>query len=188
MKKDKKNAFSLIELIVVMTILFIVSLLIYSPYLFYRQKAILKQWVKEVSKSIYEARNIAINGSTSWSWNLSIWIYFDTLNNDTITFFSYPHSFTGSQITVIPWSEVKIVKTLKLPEWTQIEKIWWQDNGLFFFSSIFWEWKYYYFDPTRQDFPLINNRIEIDITYEWATAEILKRKIFYYIWTNIIDY
>ncbi len=188
MKKDNKKAFSLIELLVVITILIIVSLLIYSPYLFYRQKALLRQWVKEVSKSIYEARNIAMNWSTSWSWNLSIWIYFDSSNNDTITFLSYPYSFTGTQITRTPWPDIKILKTIKLPEWIEIEKVWGQDNALFFFSSIFWEWKYYYFDPSRQEFPLTDNKIDIDINYDGATIDILKKKIFYYVLTNIIDY
>lgn len=188
MKKNSKNAFSLIELIIVITIFMIISTILYAPYSFYRKKATLRQWVKEISKSIYEARNISMNGSTSSSWNISIWLYFDSANKNKVTFLSYPHSYTWAQITKTIWTNIKVFKTLSLPKWVQIDKIWTKDNGLFFFSSIFWDWKYYYFDPSRQEFTLVGNKIDINISYKWATSNILKKTIYYYIKTNIIDY
>jgi len=58
---QNNKAFTLIELIVVITIFCIMLLATYIPYTYYQTKAKVKFAVKDISQSIYEARNMAIN-------------------------------------------------------------------------------------------------------------------------------
>jgi prepilin-type N-terminal cleavage/methylation domain-containing protein len=55
------KAFTLLELIVVITIFGIMLLATYIPYSYYQTKAKVKMAVKDISQNIYESRNMAIN-------------------------------------------------------------------------------------------------------------------------------
>mgnify|MGYP000745960207 FL=1 len=56
------KAFTLIEVLIVVMILGMMLTVTYAPYSHYQKKALLKQGQKEIVQSIYEARNLAING------------------------------------------------------------------------------------------------------------------------------
>jgi prepilin-type N-terminal cleavage/methylation domain-containing protein len=55
------KAFSLLELIVVITLIGIMLLATYAPYSYYQTKAKVRMTIRDVAQSIYEARNMAIN-------------------------------------------------------------------------------------------------------------------------------
>ena len=182
------SAFTLIEFMVAISIFFIISATSYIPYSHYQKKWLLNQGVKEITQSIYESRNLSINGMDTGSGNISLWLYFDTSEwkNTSITFFSYPHSFTGSQIIHSETSEIKIEKIKKLPKWIQIDSIWWKDKFLIFSEAITGKWSYFYWNPTKESFT--GNTIDIDISYKWATSSSLQKQIHYYTRGNIADY
>jgi prepilin-type N-terminal cleavage/methylation domain-containing protein len=95
------RGFTLIELMITLSIFFILSLSTYISYSHFQKKTLLNQGVKEITKSIYDARNLAINGIDSGSGNLSIGLYFDSTSEETqkkLQYFSYPYTFSGSQI------------------------------------------------------------------------------------------
>jgi prepilin-type N-terminal cleavage/methylation domain-containing protein len=68
---EKNKAFTLIELMVAITIFFVMLGAAYAPYQYYMNKAKVRNTMKEISSSLYEARNMAVNGTTSGS-NISI--------------------------------------------------------------------------------------------------------------------
>jgi len=57
----EKKAFTLIELMVVITIMFILSMMIYAPYQHYQTKQKVRNSAKVVTQTLQQARNLAIN-------------------------------------------------------------------------------------------------------------------------------
>ncbi len=183
------KAFTLLELIVVITIFGIMLLATYIPYSYYQTKAKVKMAVKDISQNIYESRNMAINWYNEGSGSLSIGLFFDVITNpQTITFFSYPFSYTGTQIIPKEGGGIKIIKKEELPDGVELESIWWYKKWLLFFSAISWAWFYYYWDASgvRKEFP--EGYIDINISYRKATWKNLRGIIKYYTPTNIVDY
>ena len=181
-------AFTLIELLISMTIFFIIVIASYVPYNFYMNKVKVRNTIKEISQSLYEVRNMAINWISDVS-NVSMWLYIDVENNpNLLQFYSYPYSFTWSQITNELNSNIKLVKSYELIDWMDIKSITWESKFLFFFDSITWDWKYFYFNESwRHDF--IWNEIEILFSYKGATiGSPLSWELKYFTKTNIVDY
>ncbi|MCH8518667.1 type II secretion system GspH family protein [Candidatus Gracilibacteria bacterium] len=107
MKISPLKAFTLIELIVVITIMGIISLGVYLPYSHHQKKTIIKQATKEVSQSLSEARNLAIHGRSTGSGNLHVGLFFE--DTHTLLYHGYPLSATGSL------NNAELLKTKKLP-------------------------------------------------------------------------
>ena len=161
----------------------------FIPYAYFQNKTNLKLWVKEISKTLYDARNMAINWfSNTWT-NKSIWVYLnssDTYKNK-ITYLSYPYDFTWSQIDFIESVDIKKIKEINLPKNIQIKDISWKDNALIFFSSIYWDGKYYYWDSSwnRQS---LSWEILINVNYANSASPLLNMELKYITWTYIVDY
>ena len=192
MKKLKSihfYAFTLIELLVSMTIFFVVVMVTYIPYNYYQNKAKLRQSTKEISQSLYEARNMAINWTSSGS-NLSVWLYFDSSDSskNSLSFLSYPYSFTWSQITNNIWWQVNLIKTIELQPWIEINTVNWEPNWLFFFEAINGKWKYYYWDSSWIRNDIVSREIDLGFSYKNSSSPNLKKEIKYYTETNIVDY
>lgn len=191
MKKQNNKvifAFTLIELLISMTIFFIIVIASYVPYNFYMNKVKVRNTIKEISQSLYEVRNMAINWISDVS-NVSMWLYIDVKNNpNLLQFYSYPYSYTWSQITNELNSNIKLVKSYELIDWMDIKSIAWKSKFLFFFDAITWDWKYFYFNESwRHDF--IWNEIEILFSYKGATiGSPLSWELKYFTGTNIVDY
>ncbi len=184
------KAFTLIELFVSITILFIIVWTVYIPYSHYQNKLLLKQWTKEISQNIIEARNMSINWVNSLSWNLSIWLYLNSedLNNEYIKYYSYPHFFTWSQIKVNETSDIKLIKSKSLPYGVTINKINWKSKYLFYFDSITWEGKYIYWDSLWNKNIFTWSLINIEVSFKNSSSQSLQKIINYYTKSNIIDY
>lgn len=186
-----RKGFTLIEFMVTITIFFIIATASYIPYSHYQRKWLLNQWVKEITQSLYEARNMSINGLNSGSGNVSVWLYFDTSDagKNQITYFSYPHSFTGSQITNVETSDILIERVKTLPGGIWIDSVSEKASFLVFFQAITWKWSYYFWDTplgAKQEFTW--DILDIDVSFKGATSESLQKQIEYYTEGNIADY
>jgi len=163
-----KKAFTLLELMIAISIMAILMMMAYAPYNYYSNKAKVRITAKEISQILYESRNLAIHGLDTGSWNLSIWVYFDTSDTtkDLVKVFAFPYTYTWAQILPdLSDENIKIYKTYKLLDWMQVDKIWEQNNWLFFFSAVSGNWNYFYYTPLKTD--LLGDSIEIDFSYKW---------------------
>lgn len=186
---NQKKWFTLIELMVAITIIGILSIMSYSPYSYYQNKASLKVTAREVSQLLYESRNMAINWAIWNQWNVSIWVYFDTSStlNNQIKVFSFPHDMDKLNILNSEWWDIRLLKTLTLKKWILIDKIEDKKNLLFFFDSITWELSYYnWISWTRNN--VTDDIVSINFSFKWSTSPNLNKTINYYTNTNIIDY
>lgn len=184
-----KKAFTLIELLISITIVIILMMVAYAPYNYYQNKAKLKITAREVSQLLYESKNMAVNWAIWINWNVSIWVYFDTdLSwNNKIKVFSYPYNIQFSDIDKVEWWNVKLLKEYNLKNWVILNNIEWKNDILFLFESITWDLSYYTWESN------IRNTIEDDIislnfSYKWSDLVTLNKTINYFTSTNIIDY
>ena len=187
MKTFVKSWFTLVEMVIAISIFFILALAIYAPYSYYWNKIRLKQSVKETVQILYDARNMAVNW-TIWSdENLSVWVYLDTQNINKLKIVQYSHDIEDLNIDE-NWAWT--IREYSLQRWIQIDSInnWWT-NLLFFFEAITWNTKYYTFDNslwTRDEFTW--DEIDIDFSYKWSESPRLQSEIIYFTNTNIADY
>ena len=184
-----KKAFTLIELIVVILIIAVLMLLSYAPYNYFQNKAKLKNTTREVSQLLYESRNMALNWSIWSVWNVTIGVYFDTssLEKNKIKVFSYPFDIDELNIINIEWWDIKLVKTLILQKWIQLDSIESKTNFLFVFEAITGDTKYYSWDGWWRSV-VTEDDIDIDVSFKWSTSSNLQKTITYFTNTNIIDY
>lgn len=190
-----KAWFTLVELIIAITIVVILSVVTYVPYSHYQNKAKLKLASREISQGFYEARNMASSWLKDVVWNRSIWFYLDTMdpNNDKLTFFSYPHDIEEINIINFELSNVEIIKEMKLQKWIKINNLKWSwgwteyNNLLFYFDSITWESKIYNFNGSFKDL-IIDDKIDIIFSFKNSNSPTLKSTLVYFSKTNIVDY
>lgn len=181
--------FTLIELIISITIIVLLTMSTYIPYSYYQNKAKLKITSREITQALYEARNMAINWSINNIWNVSIWVYFDTSISslNEIKIYSYTFDIETNQISIIEWWNVELIKTIKLQNWIQLENITSKDNVLFYFESITWKLISYTWNSWIKT-PILDNVMPITFSYKWSTSPNLRKTINYFTNTNIIDY
>jgi len=160
---------------IVITIISIISLATYIPYAHHQKKTLIKQAAREITQSLSEARNLAINGLSTLSWaNLSVGVYFASW----ATQIDYYTSTWGLDILSLP---TNIYKSKSLPKWTKVDSInGISGEGLIHFSAISGSW-YLSNVPFSWD-------IQIDISYKWAASPVLQKSITYYTKSFISDY
>lgn len=184
-----KKAFTLVELLVAITIIIILSLMTYIPYSHYQNKAKLKLASREISQSFYEAKNMAISWIKDINWNKSVWLYLnkDISSNNKIVFFIYPHDLDELLINNIESSQVQILKTKLIQDSININSLDWYDNLLFFFEAITWKSNVYTFTSSGR-LEVVLDKINIEFSYKNTTSPTLSKQIIYHKNTNIIDY
>lgn len=188
LNKNNTVWFTMIEILIAITIFFIITISSFSTYIHYQKKAILQSWIKEITQSLYEARNLAINWLNSNSENLSVWLYFDSSLNE-LTYYTYDHYLSWSSITLdetTPW--ISILKTRKLDNQFFIENIMWQNNWMFFFKSISWKWDFFYYDVYNNQILFWWTELNINVSYWHAISGVLRKNISYFTKTYITDY
>lgn len=172
---------------IVISIIWIMMSLAYAPYNYFQKKAEVKIAAKEIAKTLSESRNMAVHWTNSGSWNLSIWVYFDTDNKNLIKIYWYPYDlWTWSQIVV---NNDYLLNEIKIEPNIQIDKVEWKDKVLFLYSAISGEWNYFDFDFLKTNLTDIDsdNIINIEFSYKWATSW-LNKMLKYYTKTYISDY
>ncbi|NUJ98033.1 type II secretion system protein [Candidatus Gracilibacteria bacterium] len=183
------KAFSLLELIVVITLIGIMLLVTYAPYSYYQTKAKVRMTIKDVAQSIYEARNMAINGYNEGSGSISVGLFFDVdTTPNTITFFSFPYSYTGTQIIPQDNGIIKIIKKEEFPSGVQVKDIGGYKKGLLFFQAISGDGSYFYWENTPEKKEFEEDYIAIKIAYGDSSSNNLSGIVKYYTPTNIVDY
>ncbi len=181
MKYTNSKGFTLIELLISITIFLILTVMTYVNYATYQNIAKVKLSLKEVSQSINDARNMAINGYDRNMVNQSIWIYFD-LQNNNVQYYWYNFN---SWITL---SEASIIKEKKLQDGVEITHLSGHTKMMIHFSSIYWVPSMYYFDEdnTKHDFSW--DILDISISYRGIQNYPFKRELKYFKNTNVVDY
>jgi prepilin-type N-terminal cleavage/methylation domain-containing protein len=187
MIKNNK-AFTLLELMIVITIVGIMMIWVYAPYNYFQKKTELKIAAKSISKTISESRNKAIFWISSGSTNQSVGVYFEK-NSNIIRIYNYPYNFwTWSKIEV----NDKYLKE-KINIWKNIfiNKIENKDNALFLFEAISWKFYPFYFESWNKNNLTdlwSDNIYNIDFSYKQASSWPLQKTVKYYTKTFITDY
>lgn len=179
-----KKWFTLIELMVTMTILIIVSTFSYIPYNYYQNKFKLNLAGNQISQSFYEAKSLAISWASSWEKNSSILLVLDNSEDykNSIRFYKVPfdEDFSDSLL-----SDSYLEKTINLPNKIFINKIWDKDKLIFYFKSVSWELVLY-----DNDINELSSISELGISFWYwdQSVSTLTKELTYYTTTNIIDY
>ncbi len=174
--KNNKKWFTLIELMIVITIVWILMMMAYAPYNYFQKKAELKMASKNIAKTLTESRNLAIYWTSSWWVNQSIWVYFDKNNKNIIKIFSYDFNNKNHKF---------LLKEINLWPNITIDNINWKDKTLFFFNAISWSWSF--FEDKNFINPITTPEIKINFSYKNATRN-LKKTLIYYTKTYISDF
>lgn len=195
MKKHIGNAFTIVELMIVIAIMWLMLTFVYLPYAHYQEKIKIKQVVREVSQWLSEARNMAINGFDEWieGWsfeNKSIGLYLDSSEDkkNKMYFISYPHDIDEIKINPEenPTDNITFIGSGRpFPAGIEFDGGKWINNFesvLFFFESISADDSYYGF-PGRN---LIGSDIiELNFSFKDSTSPILQKTIKYDTRVNI---
>lgn len=179
-----KKWFTLIEMLIAITIFLIFVVLTYVNYAYYQNISQVKLTLKDISQNLSIARNMAINWIQNWGLNQSVWIYIEKESNN-LKYFLY--NYTGSVLDVSwePYKKVNLKPNIKIAD----IKLWWDytDNILILFESITWKTDFYKYDWTN--FSLFGEKIvEFDVSFKNAVNFPLKRSLKYFKNTNITDY
>jgi type II secretory pathway pseudopilin PulG len=188
MKSKNQNWFTLIELLIAITILLIMSMMTFAPYSFYMNKWKVKYTNKEISQAIYEAKNMAVNWSATQSWNISVWLYFE---NNWIEKFSYNLLSFEHDIWELSIQPVngKLLEKHNLQPWIQIDSFAWDNKWLIFFRSITGSWIIFKWDPLlKVPYTESENEIVIEYSYKGSSNSVLQNSLTYFQDTQIIDY
>jgi len=174
MKKESISAFTLIELIVVITIVGMISLATYMPYAHHQQKTLVKQAAKEFSQTLSESRNFAIHGLDTWSGNVYVWVHLVP----GATSLDYYTSALGLDILTLPSEPYKVKK---LPRWVEIMSINGDDISprLLNFSPITW---------SGEIIGIPDDTLEVVLRYKKSDSPALQKKVIYYRKSFISDY
>lgn len=189
-KYTKIKAFTLIELMVTITIMVLVWWATYMNFAYSQNKMNLKLTAKDISQALYNARNMAINWLDSSSWNVSVWVYFDNSvdNKSKISFFSYPYDLDINSTDLLSTDSKKLIKKIDFYKYIELNWVENKDKFLFLFQAISWSGYYYYRDSTPWKKSFEGNSIDIKISLNQSESSNLTKDIKYIIWTNIIDY
>jgi len=171
---------------IVIAIIGILMSVSYTPYHMYSKRANLIAIKKEIAKTLYESRNMAIHGKTS-SWNISVWVYLDK-NNNKIEVYQYPYNndinktFTWVLLKSIDLDRNLIkIDSIETNMWTK------PNNLLLYFNAISWTWWYY---TNTNTIETLSNTwtIKLNLYYNNSNIDILKTNLEYIKKTNIVDY
>nr|MDD3720023.1 type II secretion system protein [Candidatus Gracilibacteria bacterium] len=187
-KQIIKKGFTLIELIVAITIFMIVTGAAYLNFAYYQNKMNLRLTSKDISQALYNARNMAINGLDSSSGNVSVGVYFDTSTSDKISFFSYPYDLDIPSVDLISLPEKKLLKEINFSKGVQLNDVSSKKKFLFLFQAITGSGSYYYWDATPGKKVFTGDEIDVNISLKGTSSAALSKDIKYITTTNIVDY
>lgn len=179
MKKNTlhKKGFTLIELTIVITIMVILTMTVYTPFSHYQTKQKVINSAKIIAQTLYESRSKAIywalHDNSTLTWNLDIWVKIKTWEK-SIKIFWYPFNKT-----IINYSKLDyLLEEVQLEPWVEITDT---IDGYFIYKAISWSWTYKNLSVD------LDNKVQINIWFKWATTWTLIKKVKYYTKTYISD-
>lgn len=211
MKNNKKSAFTLIELMVVIAIMWVLLMFSYAPYDLYQNKARLKLATREVSQSLYDAKQKATSGI---EWTCERWWAVEKCNKTVVLvldaenwkdwvinyyfvdfkdFENDDKTFKDTKVDDI-WNQ-KPDEEKQLQQWVVFDGFWQTENDYtkikIFYTAVTWEVNIFWYKNwlNREHITSSSSKnIKIFFSYKNSTSSSLKKTITYYIKTNIVDY
>lgn len=165
-----------------MTIMGMLAFASYIPYAHYQKKALIRQGLKEISQSLQESRNLAINGVDTGSGNVHVVLAFEP-DGQTLSYYSYPFSdlYIPQSYSDIQERDT-LLKTKTLPQGIYIESVAGNASGsILAFEAISGSGTWEIFESSERD-------IEIQLSYMHASDEVLRGTLQYYLQSYISDY
>lgn len=181
----KKNTswFTLIELLITMSILMILTLMVYANYAMSQNIIKVKLGQKEIAQSISLAKNMAMNGYEKDEKNQSIAVVFDTENGNQILYYTY--DFDQKDLKLDPSF---LLKTQNLQDQVYIEDLSGQKKVMIYFSSIYAEPSIYTFWTSWEKMQFNGENLDVSVSYKHLENFPFLRKLTYYKGTNVVDY
>ncbi|MCP4523384.1 MAG: prepilin-type N-terminal cleavage/methylation domain-containing protein [Candidatus Gracilibacteria bacterium] len=184
MKHSSSSGFTLIEILVVLSLIIILSLMVFAPYSYYLNKSKIRYTDNEISQVIYKAKNMALNGAKNIYGNISVAVYFDSGegNNQSVLIKSYPYDIDSNQIS----GTGEIMTEVQLQPGIQIDSFQEKQKGIIFFRGVTGSGIVFAGDETLSE--IIEDEIEIKYSYKGADKGGLRGDLRYYPATQIVDY
>ena len=169
--------FTLIELMIVMSIMAILTMAMYTPFAHYQTKQKVRNSAKIITQVLNDSRSKSIywvlHNNQTLTWNLDIWVKIKTWE-DNIKIFWYPYNKT-----IINYEKPEyLLEEIKLESWVEIT---WITDWYFIYEAISWSWVY------KNLIPDVNNKINLSVWFKWATTWTMIKNIEYYTRTYISD-
>lgn len=175
LKYSNLQAFTLVEVVVVILMLSIISFASYSPYAHHQKKILLDQGVREVSQALSAVRNKSLHGYTLWWENVHTYIEFLPGWNSFNTYI-----LPSSKDSIVHRDEKQIDTRISLPSGITLHSIDGVDTPkLLVFEAISWDLQ----SPTS-----IWDTIEFVMSYKESSAVSLQEILSYYTQSHISDY
>jgi len=176
MKKNKlhKQWFTLIELLITISIMAMITLMSYAPFAHYQSKQRVVNSAKIISQVLNDSRNSAIYWMASSTWNLDIWVLLEE-NSWEIKIMNYP--FWENNPPVDYFEDKYLSEIIPLEKWVEITS----SGSLFLFKAITWSWIYKNLTIDT------DNKTIISVWMKWTSNWPLTKKIEYYTKTYISD-
>lgn len=207
MKIKKNKAFTLIELMIVISIISLLLLFSYAPYNFYQSKAKVRIASREVAQSLYEAKNMAIswvtllNDTNKKNKIVAIFMTKDEEKNNQINYYFVDFwNYQDKEWKLNESLKDKIWEILKQENLQKTKKL---QNSVLFKNFEFWNNKYneisiiyaasswnikIFWKENNNWKEIKDDKIWINISFKNTDSDLLNKKITYYIKTNIVDY
>lgn len=208
MKNQRKKAFTLVELMIVIIIIWLMALLSYAPYNLYQKKAQLRVASREVSQALYESKNMAVSWvseKTSVSTekkNKIVILHLSTENSKNNKIDYYLKDFSNfqdekwdfkanlkSNINDSFFSDKFKTKDLQKSIWIKGLEVWtwWKYSEiLIFYAASSWNIKILWKNSSWYEISW--NELKIILSYQNTDSDFLKKTLTYYLKTNIVDY
>ena len=173
-KYNLKSWFTLIELMIVISIMGMISMMFYAPFSHYQKKQRVINSAKIISQVLNDSRNSAIYWMASSTWNLDVWVL---LKKGEEKIYIVKYAYKEWDIPV-DYSDISKYSTEMIPleKWIQITS----EDWLFAFKAITGSWIY-------KNISVTDNKTEISVWMWNVTTWPLTRKIIYYTKTYISD-
>ncbi len=186
-----RKAFSLIEIIVVMSIISFLALITYVPFSYYSNIASTKNWVSKLNQAVNEAKFLAYGGYVNKNWNSSnIWLYLEKWKSD-FAIIAYPYNLKYSELKAPDKIKELNDKNKNFKEWEiaredsfdknlSITDFSWisSDSLMLFFKTINWQMVVLKKNNSDEFEELSSSWVEITIWFKWQKTGNLAKRFF----------
>jgi len=171
--KNNNKWFTLIELMVVISIMAILLTLWFTQFAHYKTKQLVRNSSKILTQTLVDSRNKAIYWISSSTWNLDIWVLLEK-NTENIKIFWFP--INDNIWNYLNPDNKYLLEKIPFEKNVEFSSSWW----LILYKAITWSWIY-------KNFTITDNKIEMNVWLKWATSWFFSKKIKYYTKTYISE-